>query len=727
MAELLLDLFSEEIPAYLQESAAADLLKLLQAALAPLNPRQGQAFSTPRHVAAVLEVDEGVPERLEEQRGPRLSAPPKALAGFLRKHGVAEATLPPAAEVAAQGAAGYDLGRGLTLRVENDYWVLAKRLPAVNAAALVAEHVPEILWNFPWPKTMRWGQGTAFTWIRPLRRIACLLDGQTVPFSLERAGDKAHGLAASNQTEGHRFMAPGPFTISSAEQWRTELAKRFVLVDPQERQRLVREGAQKQASAKGAELVPDEGLVREVAGLTEWPVPLAGAIEAQFMDLPPEVMQVSMRVNQRYFATRQPGQDQQAAPWFVVIANKAFDDGGALCIAGNERVLRARFADARHFWNLDRKRTLASRVDDLGAVTFHAKLGTQKARAERISRLAGAVAAAMGLPPQQQAQAERAGLLAKADLTTGMVGEFPEVQGVMGGHYARHDGEGEAIADAVGEHYMPRGAQDNVPSKPVSVAVALADRLDMLAGFFAMGETPTGSGDPYGLRRAAIAVIRLVRDNGLHINLDDLLTKAAAPYAAIAKAAGDKSALQALEGFLAERLKVQLRSEGQRHDVLDATLASSQPRPGALFSQGLDGDLTRLLARVAALAAMLETPAGAQLLQAYKRAGNILRIENKKDGPHKGAVNEGLFQQGEERRLAQELAQASQAAEGALGQGDFQGAMKALAPLQGVMEDFFGAVTVNADDPALRRNRLRLLQGFVSNVDRVADFSKLTG
>lgn len=709
MAELLLDLFSEEIPAGMQPRAAADLTRLLEQALAPLNPRSVRAYYGPRRISALLELDESIPPRTLSERGPRENAPEKALDGFTRKHGVTRDAL----------------------TLEDGFWVLNRVLPAVSAEQTIADAVPELLWKFPWPKAMRWGNGSLFTWVRPLHHVVCLLNGTLVPFSLARDDDDAHGLVASNLTEGHRFLAPGTFEVTSAAQWLEELDRRFVVVEASKRQEMIRLGVRRLAEEQGASIVPDEGLVEEVAGLIEYPVPLLGLIDAQFMDLPPEVMQVSMRINQRYFALRD--EEGKAAPFFAFAANRTFSDGGALCVAGNERVLRARFSDARHFWDLDRKIRLADRVDALEAVTFHARLGTQKARSERISALAGVVAEAMGLEPAQVAQAKRAGLLSKADLTTGMVGEFPELQGVMGGYYADHDGEDEAISRAVAEHYMPRGQTDMPPTAPVSVAVALADRLDMLAGFYTIGETPTGSGDPYGLRRAALGVIRTIRDNGLRLDLGVLLKRAAEPLAFAAPKndqgkAPEKTALDELEAFFTDRLKVQLRSEGKRHDVLDATLAVSAPRSGeTLFGKHLDGDLMRLLTRVDALTAMMETEDGRNLLAAYRRAANILRIENKKDGPHEGAPDAALYQQEEERALDAILKTNLPKIERALETDDFTSAMKHLAPLRPVMDSFFEAVTVNAETPELRANRLRLLAAFRDSARTVAEFSKIEG
>lgn len=684
MAELFIELFSEEIPSGMQARAANDLGSLLTKALDGLNPRDLRIFFGARRIAAVLSVDAEIPARSVSERGPREGAPEKALEGFTRKHGVTLADL----------------------TLENGFWVLNKSLDPVSAESRVAEAVPELLWKFPWPKSMRWGAGSNFTWVRPLRRIACLLDGHVVPFALTRDGDDAHGLKASNLSEGHRFLAPGAFEILSGQQWQDELETRSVIVDMDSRRDMVRTGVARLADQHGITVVQDDGLVDEVCGLVEYPVPLLGKIDAAFMDLPAEVMQVSMRINQRYFALRNP--DGKAAPYFAFVGNLPFKDGGKLTTAGNERVLRARFADARHFWDLDRKTRLADRVPALAAVTFHAKLGTQAERAERISKLAGTVAQAMGLDGAQIAQAERAGLLAKADLTTGMVGEFPELQGVMGGYYAAHDGEDEAVSRAVAEHYLPRGQSDETAKAPVSVAVALADRLDLLAGFFAIGELPSGSGDPYALRRAALGIIRTIRDNGLRLDLTELFAQAAN-----GRTGGE---LAKLPDFIAERLRVQLRSEGERHDVL-----------AAMLTDGLDGDLVRLLARTSALSEMIQTEDGRNLLAAAKRAANILRIEDKKDGPHTGAPDPVLYTQDEERALAAGLDQAVPAIETALKEERFIDAMQAIAALRPTLDRFFEAVTVNAPEPEVRANRLRLLSRFRATTALIADFGQIEG
>ncbi len=686
MPELFIELFSEEIPARMQGPGADALLRAVTDALAPLAPTGGRRWSGPRRIAMALTVAEGVAATEQEERGPRDGAPEQALAGFLRKHGAERSAL----------------------ALENGFWVLRRQSPAVQAAVLVASALPGVLRRFPWPKSMRWGAGSGFTWVRPLRRITCLLNGAVVPFALADGADDGHGLLASNLTEGHRFLSPGAVVVSGAEDWQAALARGHVVADAAERRRLIADGIAAAAAAENLAVVPDDGLLDEVAGLVEWPVPLLGRIDGGFMDLPPEVMQVSMRVNQRYFALREPG--GRVAARFAFVANTVPRDGGAIIVAGNERVLRARFSDARHFWDGDRAVRLADRVPALDKVTFHASLGTQGARAKRLSRLAAIIAGRTGA---DAAQAARAGLLAKADLSTGMVGEFPELQGVMGGYYARHDGEAEAVAEAIAAHYGPRGPGDAVPDAPVAVAVALADKIDTLAGFFAAGEKPGGSGDPFALRRAALGVIRIVRDNRLRLDLHALFRDAAAGYPAPLSEAAD---LQLLPGFIAERLRVQMRADGARHDVLAAVSAA-----------GPDPDLLRLLARTDAVAGLLGGPDGRNLLLAAKRAANILRIEDKKDGPHDGAVDPVLLREAEERALDGALAEAGLRTGEAMASERYEDAMTAMASLRVPLDRFFDAVTVNAEDAALRRNRLRLLSRVRATLSRVADFALIEG
>lgn len=687
MPELLLELFSEEIPARMQSRAATDLARLLTEALAPLTPTAIQTFAGPRRIALSATVAAEQPAQSTIERGPRTAAPAAALAGFLRKHAATQDQLVP----------------------EGDFWVLHKQAPATPAAALIASAIPALIRSFPWPKSMRWGT-SPLLWVRPLRRILCILDGQTIPFTLATDTDPAHGLASGNQTEGHRFHSPGPVAVASTADWAATLLARHVIVDAPARRAAIETGLIDLATAKGLRLVPDDALLDEIAGLVEWPVPLLGRIDPAYMDLPAEVMQVSMRVNQRYAALQNlaPGGAGQstttAAPFFAFAANIDAPDGGATIVAGNERVLRARFSDARHFWDLDRRTPLADRVADLDRITFHAKLGSQGARARRLERLAAAIAPYVKADP---ARAARAALLAKADLGTGMVGEFPELQGVMGGYYAA--GEGPDIAAAISTHYAPKGPTDPVPSAPLSIAVALADKLDQLCAFFAVGEIPTGSGDPFALRRAALGIIRIVRENQLRLPLFKLFHDAEPDLPA-------ELPTTALLDFIADRLRVQLRAEGKRHDVLSA-----------VFATGADDDLVRLLARTDALAKFLDTPDGANLLAAARRAANILRIEDKKDGPHRGAIDPVLLQAPQENALDTTLTHAETALATLLADENYADGMTELARLRPVLDAFFDEVTVNAPDPALRENRLRLLSRVGAAMALAADFSRIEG
>ncbi|NHN85747.1 glycine--tRNA ligase subunit beta [Acetobacter musti] len=695
MAELLLELFSEEIPARMQQPAGEELARQLGKTLAALKIEGITTFTGPRRIAAICQVATEVPAETVSERGPRETAPEKALEGFLRKHGATKADV----------------------ALENGFWVLTRNTPAISAEAYIAERLPTLLRQFSWPKSMRWGTGSIFTWVRPLRRILCTLGGTVVPFSLatDEGGipDNGHNLTSGDFTEGHRFWPQGatkpePFQARTATEWQDGLRARRVLTDATERREVIVRGINQLAEEEGLAIVTDPGLVEEVAGLVEWPVPLLGRIDDTFMELPAEVMQVSMRVNQRYFALRHT--DGSPAPRFAFIANIEPTDGGAQVIAGNERVLRARFADARHFWDLDRRQTLESRVKGLDAVTFHADLGSQGDRVKRLVRLAEIIAPMIGADPQH---ASRAALLAKADLSTGMVGEFPELQGIMGGYYARHDREADDVCTAIAEHYQPRGPSDETPTAPVSVAVALADRFDMLAGFFAAGARPTGSGDPYGLRRAALGIISLIRTNGLRLDLVALFVRASE---ALPEALRNAPDLDLLPGFIAERLRVQLRSEGKRHDILAAISAGNY-----------DTDITRLLARTDALADMLATEDGKNLLVATKRATNILRIEDKKDGPHEGTPDPALYTQPEEIALADALKTVIPQVETAIKEERFTDAMREAASLRPALDTFFEGVIVNAEDAQIRGNRLKLLSELVRMTRLIADFSQIDG
>jgi glycyl-tRNA synthetase beta chain len=683
MAELFIELFSEEIPARMQRGAAAELERAVTSALSAIAPAAIDTWFGPRRIALRAEVAAEVAAASSIERGPRSSAPEQALTGFLRKH-----------------TASRD-----QLRQEGEYWVLEKRTAGVSAAELIANAMPGLLRRFAWPKSMRWGGGSSFVWVRPLRRITCLLDGAVVPFDLRDGADDGHGLASGNLTEGHRFHAPDAVEILGAEDWREKLTARRVLVDAAHRRRVIADRIAGLAAEKSLTVVDDPGLLDEVAGLVEWPVPHLGRIADEHMDLPPEVMQVSMRVNQRYFALRTI--ENQAAPWFAFVANIEADDHGTAIIAGNERVLRARFADARHFWDLDRKARLETRIPALDKVTFQAKLGTQGDRVRRLIALAATIAPLIGA---DSTQAARAAELAKADLVTGMVGEFPELQGVMGRYYALHDGEAPEIADAIRDHYAPRGPAEPAPSAPVSVAVALADKLDQLTGFFAIGEKPTGSGDPYALRRAALGVIRIIRENGLRLHLRTLLSAST----------GNPDIIQAVFAFIIERLVVQLRADGARYDILNAVFGAKGLGPGR------DDDLVALLARTDAIAALLQTADGANLLTAYRRAANILRIEERKDGPHDAVPEPELFRETAEFDLDHALNDCHVVVH-LLDEEKYGSAMTAMAGLRVPLDSFFEKVTVNATEPDLRRNRLRVLARVRFIMDQIADFSRIEG
>jgi glycyl-tRNA synthetase beta chain len=688
MAELLIELFSEEIPARMQAQAAENLTRLMGEALGALAPSAVRSYYGPRRITWAAEIAAEVPASTLNERGPKSGAPEQALAGFLRKHGAERADL----------------------REDGGYFLLEKTIPGRPAADLIAKAMPALLRRFPWPKSQRWGGTSQFTWVRPLRRILCILDGAVVPFDLVQGEDDGHGLRSGDLTEGHRFLSPGTITVTCCADYLAKLEAAHVLADAGVRRARVAEGIEKRAAEAGYTVVPDEGLLDEVAGLVEWPVALLGRIDDDFMSLPPEVRQVSMRVNQRYFALTD--REGKPAPAFVFAANIIAPDGGEAIIAGNERVLRARLSDARHFWDLDRAHSLASRVPALERVTFHAKLGSQDQRRQRLQLLSESLSKLMGA---NTVYAERAAGLAKADLTTGMVGEFPELQGVMGRYYALHDGEAPEVADAVRDHYAPRGPSDPVPTAPVSVTVALADKLDQLAWFFAADEKPTGSGDPFALRRAALGIIRIIRENGLRLPLKRVIAAALAyAWGATFKVSEPDRVADDVLAFIIERLRVQLRSEGRRHDVLAAAFAAAN-----------DDDLIRLLARADAVESLLGTTEGTNLLAAYRRAANILRIEEKKSPLDTAPVDPSLLIEEAERALAEALDAADRTVTKALDEEDFSTAMTQLSAVRSIVDLFFEKVTVNADEPGLRNNRLKLLKRLRSLMDRATDFSRL--
>jgi glycyl-tRNA synthetase beta chain len=695
MAEFLLELFSEEIPARMQTAAAERLLVLVTSRLAEerLELARAQAYVTPRRLALVVD---GLPQRqpdvVEERKGPHVGAPQRALEGFMKSAGL---TTLEGCEVRSVGGA--------------EYYYLSRTIAGRPTADVLRDIVTAAIAGFAWPKSMRWGSGT-LRWVRPLQNILCLFDGAVVGVDLG-----AHGLRANDATYGHRFHAPHRIVVSSFADYATKLRAAYVVLDAPERRALIAERGAALAVAENLSVADDPALLEEVAGLVEWPVPLAGSIDERFMDLPREVLTTTMRANQKYFALET--HDGRLAPRFIVVANIAARDGGAAIVAGNERVLRGRLADARFFWDTDRRTPLQERVPKLRELVFHAKLGTIGDKTERLQPLAAELAAS--IPNAPALMVRSAALLCKADLVSGMVGEFPELQGKMGRYYALADGEEPTVADAIAEHYAPLGPNDRCPTAPVSVAVALADKLDTLVGFYAIGEKPTGSKDPYALRRAALGVIRLIVENRLRLHLRAAFAIAHRLYAEQpdgAKHAREFAPDELLE-FFADRLKAHLRGTGVRHDLITA-----------VFGLGDEDDLQRLLARVDALGAFLASPDGSELLTAYRRASNIVRREEVKDDRrYDGPVDPALFTQAEETTLYAELQRANAEIRERTAVDDFGGAMAALARLRPHVDRFFDEVTVNADDPALRANRLRLLAGIRSALGAVADFSKIEG
>lgn len=697
MADLLLELFGEEIPARMQVAAAEALRDQVLSRLtaAGIEPSSATVHSTPRRLALHLTgLPTATPDVREERKGPKVGAPQGAIDGFLKSAGLSS----------LDSCEQRDTPKGAI-------WVAVVEKRGQGTAELLARAIPAAIRALPWPKSMRWA-GNAFSYVRPLSRILALFDGAVLPLALDLSAAQADtvgtagALQSGNETEGHRFTGRGPFAVTGFEDYAQKLAAHDVVLDRAERQRRIEAQLAALAGANGIAVKPDAGLLQEVVGLVENPHVLLGRIDDAFMEVPPEVLSTSMRTHQKYFSLLKA--DGSLAPHFAVVANILPADGGAAIVAGNERVLRARLSDARFFWSQDKAVPLADRVPALDRVTFHAKLGTVGQKVARISALAGRIAPLV--PGAEVGAAHRAALLAKADLTSGMVGEFPELQGLMGRYYALAQGESEAVASAIADHYSPQGPGDRCPSAPVSIAVALADRIDTLTGFFAIDEKPTGSRDPYALRRAALGIIRLVVENGLRLPLDELFAEAHALYGIEGFAPAERTVAELLD-FLADRLKVALKDRGVRHDLI-----------AAVFALGRDGDLARVLARVDALQALLGTGDGANLLTAHRRAMNIVRIESAKDKAEVGQVDTALLEAAEERELASRLSQAASAAEPLLAAEDYSGVMRILAELRAPIDRFFETVMVNAENPALRRNRLALLAELGRVLGRVAAF-----
>ena len=682
MSELLVELLSEEIPARMQDRARRDFERLVLESLkeADLSHGPSRAFATPRRIALVVEdLPERQPDRVEERKGPRVGAPDRAIEGFLKAAGLASLD---ECERRQQGKA--------------EFWFAVRSVPGRPACEVLAEIVADAVARLAWPKSMRWGDAP-MRYVRPLRGVLALFGGKALPGGVEIGGTEGR-LGFSDRTQGHRFMAPA-VSVTGFADYEEKLRAAFVLIDAEERVQRIREGA-----PEGARL--SERLLAENAGLTEWPVPGVGDFDPAFLELPPEVLVTSMETHQRYF----PVDDEAGglAPRFVFVANIDAGDGNAAVRAGNERVLRARLADAKFFWDQDRTRRLEDRVVMLDAVVFHAKLGSVGDKVRRLERLVDRLAEFV--PGADSVRCRQAVGLAKADLVTGMVGEFPELQGLMGRYYALGEGLDPEVADALAEHYRPQGPGDEAPGAPVSMVAALADKFDTLAGFFSIDERPTGSRDPFALRRAALGIVRIVLENGLRLPLREAIASALEGY-------GTEEGGEALFAFFEDRLKAHLRERGARHDLVSA-----------VFALGDEDDLTRLMARVSFLERFVDEEDGANLLTAYKRAGSILAIEEKKDNASYGAeADPAAFAVDAERALHEALVRTSAAASRAVEAEDFSAATQALATLRAPVDRFFDEVTVNADDAALRVNRLRLLAGIRAATAGVADFSRIEG
>jgi len=709
VADFLLELLSEEIPARMQAKARNDLARLFAESVSAAGLKTGavDVHSTPRRLVLIArDAADATEASREELKGPRTGAPAQALEGFLRKTGLTQEQLE-----------------------ERDgvYFAVIARDGRV-AAEVLAEAVRQIIADFPWPKSMRWGDGSQ-RWVRPLHGIVAMLGDAIVPVEID-------DIASGATTVGHRFHHPGPITVGGASDYAEKLRACHVIVDQAEREALIRDGAARAAADAGLTLLEDEGLVVENAGLTEWPVPLVGRFDADYLDVPREVIVLTMRTNQKYFACT--AADGGLAPAFVCVANIAANDGGAAIAQGNARVLAARLADARFFWEQDVKVPLEEQAKKLDGIVFHEKLGTVADKVERVAKLARWLVEE-GIVKADADQVERAARLAKADLVTGMVGEFPELQGVIGGYLAEAQGEPKVVAEAIRDHYKPVGQGDDVPTSPVTVAVSLADKVDSLVGFFQFDEKPTGSKDPFALRRAGLGILGLILENKIRVSMRDLITAAAHP--------GGADAGRDVATFLIERLKVQQKEAGVRHDMIDAVVAVET-----------GGDNVRMAKRVKALQCFVETEDGTNLLVAYKRAANILKKE-KWDAP--GVMTsedeQGIPQTGEEdplvlvddpivgaaiaemasgeagadlpeeKALIAALDAAEPKASAAIEAEVFTGAMAALATLRAPIDTFFDKVTVNDSDAAKREHRLNLLLRFRDAVNQVADFSRIEG
>lgn len=723
MAQFLFEIFCEEIPARMQARAEDDLKRLMSERLkeAGLKWDSLEAFSGPRRLGLVIE---GLPLKTEdvreERKGPRTDAPEKALEGFMRGAGIT-----------SLDQCKIEEGK------KGSFYIAVIEKPGRKTAEVIAEAIPEILKSFPWPKSMKFGQGeTAQRWVRPLRSLICLLDGDVID-------TEVFGIKSGQTTDGHRVHGSGPFSVTDFADYEAKLRQNGVILRRDERKQLVLDGARRVCEDAGLELIEDQGLLEEVTGLVEHPAPILGDMDPDFLDLPPEVIALTMKTHQKYFAVRDPKSGKLTSK-FVVLANQDAPDGGKAIAAGNARVLSARLSDARHFWDLDRKTGLEAMAPELSKVTFHEKLGTVADKVERVAKLARELAPVVGADADM---AEKAARLAKADLVSQMVYEFPELQGAMGRYYALEAGLDPQIADAIKDHYKPQGPSDDVPTAPVSAAVALADKLDTLVGFWAIDEKPTGSKDPFALRRAALGVIRILLDGDVSLKISSAFLRAGELLDEQLGGAlsqnnqlypGNVSA--GLESFFQERLKVHLKDEGVKHDMIDA-----------LFVQQSDGvmidsvDLVRVTKKARALQAFMNTENGQALLQGYRRAANILSAEEKKGFDLASARAEAVegsdvdndaalmiaiaktAEAAEERALIAAIEGADEVASVALNTEDFEGAMSALSQLREPVDAFFEAVVVNDKDDMVRRNRLLLLSRIRAAADQVADFSRLEG
>lgn len=650
----------------------------------PVEPIRGHV--TPRRLTVIAK---GIPERLplqrEERRGPRVGAPQAAIDGFLRSVGAA----------VIEDCEVRDTGRG-------EFYFAKIDRPGHATAEVLPDLIYSTLMDVAWPKTMRF-PATALRWVRPINSVVCLFNREVLPLPLGE-------VPVGRTTRGHRFLSPGEIAVDNAADYLDRLEAAYVILDQDRRRDIIAADLDRVAQSEGLNVKPDPALLDEVMGLVEFPVVLMGAIDVDFMTLPPEVLFTAMRAHQKYFSCLRP--DGTTAPRFLFVANNLATDGGETIVAGNERVLKARLADARFFWDQDRRVPLESRVEGLADRVFHAKLGSLRDKIARMEALADFLA--RHVSGADVARSQRAVRLAKADLSSGMVGEFPELQGIMGRYYALHDGEHPAIAEAIADHYKPLGPSDACPTEPETVVVALADKIDSLVAFFAIDERPTGSRDPFALRRAALGTIRLVLENRLRLPL-----AAAVQHARSSLASNLVDPTDALLEFIADRLKVHLRERGVRHDLIAAAFAQAGTA---------EDDLMRLLKRVDALAGFLATEEGANLLTAFRRASNIVAIEERKDGrTYDGGVDPVILRQHEERALADHLGEIGSRAGTLLTREEFERAMTELARLRQPIDDFFDNVTVNCDEPALRENRLRLLSRIRETLNQVADFSQIEG